>query len=124
MEREAWLAQKTRLIEELLRLTAQMHQSLMKNKEEQFEIALGEREEIFRQLADIDQHLQGQPTDRDDLWTRQLKMIESQDAEILNFLLEARGALSKEVTHTQKVKEGLFQSELIDPKGHSVSVKG
>lgn len=121
---EGLVASKARILEDLLRITAHLHLCLMQNRHDDFEASLDERARKFSELSKIDESLKGTATDQDDLWLRQLKMIEGTDREILNLLVKFRTSLEAEQARDAALKAEIFQNAMVDPRGQSVSVRG
>lgn len=118
------IAEKERILEELLRLTAQMHECLMKNEAEKFEIELTRRGALFQRLSTVDAGLAGHETPHDALWMKQLRMIESSDTEIVQFLqLHKQRILKEEESETQTKRE-LLKTSQVEAKGNRIQVRG
>lgn len=118
------IAEKSRIMEELLRLTAHMHQALSANDSEKFESFLESRGKAFEKLMSCDSQLKGIATPHDDLWMRQLKMIESSDAEIVQFINKSKEGLISEEFKSRKSKEDALTEALMQPRGNTIQVRG
>jgi len=118
------IAEKSKIMEELLRLTAHMHQALSANQTEQFENFLELRGKAFDQLLRCDAQLKGVATPQDELWIRQLKMIETNDGEVVQFIQQMRQDFVNEETLAKREKGDLLQANMTDPRGNRIQVRG
>jgi len=121
---EGLIAQKSRVLEDLLRLTAKMTDHLLKNDHEGFESALEARSQAYRALDRIDKALTGQAVSMDDLWLKQLKMIEGKDSEMIGLLKLHRRAIDREQSQNGQELQNLLQETMLDPKGQKIETTG
>lgn len=121
---EGLIAEKHRIMEDLLRVTAFMQQALLTNDIDSFDSEISRRARVFEDLRRIDAQLKGHATKEDELWIKQLRMIESTDKEIMAMLAMHKKAVETEAGMTDISKRNLLADHMIDPKGNRFEARG
>lgn len=118
------IAEKQRLMEELLRLTAGLQRALLSNDLDAFDVELNHRAQAFERLKMIDEKLKGHATPEDQLWIKQLEMIGSTDREIIQMIAVHKAAIGKEEEQSRNAKSTLLSTNAVEPKGNRIQVRG
>jgi len=124
MEKAQWIEKKANLMENLLRLTAMMQDSLLKNEEKKFEESLQARNTAFENLLRHDAEGPQEATAQDELWMRQLKMMESSDLEIMKHLRKHQESLLTELEAGRKEFVQYLEYQMADSKGQRIEARG
>ncbi len=124
MSLDSIVTKKNRLLEELLRLTAQMQMHLMKNDMHRFDEDMDHRGRLLNDIRKIDEELKGHPTQADDLWVKQLRMVTQSDQEIIQILQQHRDAVVREVVREEQAKDLVLQGSTQESRGQQIQVRG
>lgn len=121
---EGLIAEKQRLMEELLRLTAGLQRALLSNDLDSFDADLSRRGHVFEMLKMVDEKMHGQVTPQDQVWIKQLEMIGTTDREIIQMIAMHKAALKQEEEQSRSAKTNLLAEGMLEAKGNRIQIRG